>query len=205
MNELLIALMWTRCVHCSHPSTLYPPITFQLKTVSQASPHVMLIQWLACHSEILWSLGICDQFPFSSSSFMINKSFFFYLTIIFFFSCSRLLCLLKHHATFHSFIHLSYNSLVSIEKDWLCVHVCIFRARVCKHSYLDLPRGFTLMPEMTCIFKNCLPAPHLKWDRRRQGHFLLRLACSHHKMLCRTSAYKPSHTSLNSLIHLLLW
>lgn len=64
VSALLIALMWIRCEHRGHPSTPYPPITFQLITVSQALPRDVLARWLACQSELLGS--ICNLSPVSS-------------------------------------------------------------------------------------------------------------------------------------------
>ena len=84
VNALLIALMWIRCEHrAPPPPPPHPPITFQLITVSRASPQDTLARWLACQSELLGS--ICNLSPVSSfflsfhnrsPLFSISQSFF---------------------------------------------------------------------------------------------------------------------------------
>lgn len=118
--------------------------------------------------------SICHYCPLSLPIYSL------YLFHLFFFALS-----LFSESTFHSFIHFSHDSLVSVEKDYMHIYMCVL---VCTHVHWSAGR-FSLMPVMACNFKHCHPAPHFKWDRRRHSHFLLRPACSHDNLLSRTGIH----------------
>lgn len=163
MNELLIALMWIRCEHHGHPSTLLSSnhISINNSQPGFASRYARAMIGLSVRAvRELLQFGTIFLFLFSST--VCISSFSFALPSLS--SASSFFPSTQNHATFHPFIHFSHDGLVSSEKDWLygcicfvlCVSVCVY---VCRHGSA---KRFSLMPEMACNFRNCRPAPHFK-------------------------------------------
>lgn len=173
-----------------------PPITFQLITVSQASPQDVRARWLVCHSELLGS--ICNLS--SLSSFLLFSQSLTLVSIpspsVLTCSPGLFFCVLNITPHFiHLFIFPPMIALSVLNRTVQIYSMCVWFPERTQGSAKRFSPA-----EMTCNFKNCHPAPHFKWDGRQHTALSIRAACFHYNLIPRAISHRTrtrTHTFIS--------